>query len=261
MGIYGQGPFEAAFDRFAHFAQLVEIFPSSDINNCCFQLVDEVRKLCDTQSMGQNQNMINHSFKTFMQVVRLPEILFPWDFLSLSAVYGMERYIQMTLERTGTDPDNGAKLLRKIFEKFDRGYTSGILKIIDHLLSYGIDLHRRVGKLAPAMSTWEALLHRAVCLKNDRQGLNNIETLMTTISRFSENINSQDQVRFVTSAELESTGILWEGNLSQVLLGLLKLPESIVVPLIGIQTIDWGDCFPKLPAPASWKVEVSVRKN
>jgi hypothetical protein len=250
------GPFEAAFGALARFARCIEPSHRPDISDGCFQLMDEVRQLCDTRDMSQDENIINYCFKTYMQKKRSSVRFFPWDFLSLSTINLLETYIQMTLERTGIDPDNGTKLLCEIIMEPHMGIEPTILKIINHLLSHGVDLHRRVGNSAFAMSAWETLLHRAVHLKKTGRDLGAIVAIMTTISNFKANINGQDQVRFLTHAGLEFSGIPWEGNLRQVLCGLLKLPESVVLALIGIPTVDWGDYLPELPGMGSWKVEV-----
>jgi hypothetical protein len=64
----------------------------------------------------------------------------PWDFLSVSAEHRLEKYIRMTLVRTGIDPNNRVKIMHKLIESDDMRNSAVAARIIGHLLSHALSL-------------------------------------------------------------------------------------------------------------------------
>jgi hypothetical protein len=113
------------------------------------------------------------------------------------------------------------------------------------------------------MSTWETLLHCAVCLKKAGHQIDDIAILLESIALLKGQVHARDQVLFLTyDPKPLGPGLapFWQGSTRQVLSGLLKLPESVVVPLTGVQKVDGSNTyFPELPEPGLWKVRFKAR--
>lgn len=146
--------FEYWFSRLLSFAKDVEVF-SGHQNGSYFQLMEEVRKLCETPGQTQDERAINHCFETDLQIKSSPKGFSPWDFLSILVKQNLESYFRMTLERNGIDRDNGVKLMIELI-KHCHSWTVMItdrppLQFMEILFSRGVDMHRRIGKSAFAM--------------------------------------------------------------------------------------------------------------
>jgi hypothetical protein len=113
------------------------------------------------------------------------------------------------------------------------------------------------------MSAWETLLHCAVRLKKAGHQIDDIAILLQAIPCFNGQVHARDQVLFLACDPKQlcpwphRLAPFWQGSTGEVLSGLLKLPGSVIVPLIGIWRVDGSSTyFPEIPEPGLWKVEV-----
>jgi hypothetical protein len=279
MTVHSQGALIGIFDEYLGqlmwFAKRFDTKVSNDSgdhtqdhgDDTYFQILDECRRVCETPSLSQHQNLINRSFKQYVEANLKggSKNLLSWDFLSMSVEFGLEKYMRMTLVRNGIDPNNRVKIMHKLIESHGMWDSPVAGQIIGHLLSHALDLPGIIGKSILAMSTWETLLHCAVRLKKAGHQIDDITILLETIPRFKGLVHERDRVLFLTYNPKPLGPHLvpfWQGSTRQVLSGLLKLPESVVVPLIGVRKVDGSNTyFPELPEPGLWKVETRRELN
>ena len=233
-----------------------------------FQILDECRRICETPSLSQDQNPINRCFKKYVEANVLKRGFRHWDFLSMSVVLGLEKYIRMSLVRTGIDPNNRVKIMHELILSHGIGVGRDFAlagQIICHLLSHALNLPGIFRKSIFAMSTWETFLHYAVCLKKAGHQIDDFAILLETIALFKGKVHAGDRVLFLTYDPKPLGPLLapfWKGSTWEVLSGLLKLPEPVVAPLIGVQKVDGSNTyFPELPEPGVWKVELRRESN
>jgi hypothetical protein len=180
----------------------------------------------------------------------------------MSVEFGLQKYLRMTLVRNGIDPNNRDNIMHKLIGSHGMEDCPAEGQIIGHLLSHALSLPGIIGKSIFAMSTWETFLHCAVRLKKAGHQIDDIAILLETIPLFKGQVHARDQVRFLTydpKPLCHRLAPFWQGSTRQVLSGLLKLPESVLVPLIGVQKVDGSNTyFPELPEPGLWKVQASI---
>jgi hypothetical protein len=266
--------FESCFNQLIGCAKLFDNKGSNDPgddtqdhgDDTYFQILDECRRICETPSLSQDQNLINRCFKEYVGKNVLQSwgsnYFLPWDFLSVSAKHGLGKYIRMTLVRTGIDPNNRVKIMHELIVSDDMGDFAVAGQIIGHLLSHALSLPGIFGKSIFAMSAWETFLHCAVRLKKAGHQIDDIAILLETMPRFKRQVHERDQVLFLTYDPKQLRPCLapfWQGSTGEVLSGLLELPESVIVPLIGIRRVDGSSTyFPEIPEPGLWKVEARI---
>jgi hypothetical protein len=288
LAIYSQGAlgqaqgwtFESCINQLIGCAKLLDNKGSNDprddtqdhADDAYFQILDECRRICETPSVSQDQNLINRCFKEYVEASVVKNGFRHWDFLSMSVGHGLEKYIRMSLVRTGIDPNNRVKIMQELILSHGmvgEGDFGVAGQIIGNLLSHALNPPGIFRRSNFTMSPWETLLHCAVCLKKAGHQIDDIAILLETIPRFSKGqahaqgqVHARGQVLFLTHDPKPLGPRLapfWQGSTLQVLSGLLKLPKSVVVPLIGVQKVDGSNTyFPVLPEPELWKVEASI---
>ena len=188
----------------------------------------------------------------------------------------------MTLDRNGIEHDNGVKLMIELIKHGNTFEQPIFSRILEHLLSSGVDPHCRVGNSAFAMSSWETALHLAVVktqLFSERK-LHDHLNLIIAISKFSKTVMSHGKFRFLTYSRMKLNDLapIWEGSFDQLLHGIKgshyyyseeysDLIEKLISSLnkeADTSQVDGTYAampFPKLPLPRSWKVDAKVSQH
>jgi hypothetical protein len=274
QGALGQAQgstFESCFNQLIGCAKILDNKGSNDprddtqdhADDAYFQILDECRRIYETPSLSQDQNLINRCFKEYVEANVLKRGLRHGDFLSISVDFGLEKYIRMSLMRTGIDPNNSVKVMYEFVLSYGMENFAMAGQIIGRLLSHALNLPGVFRQSTFAMSVWETLLHCAVCLKKAGHQIDDVAILLGAMALFKGRVHARNQALFLTYDPKPlgpRIAPFWQGSTQQVLSGLLKLPESVVVPLIGVQKVDGSNTyFPELPEPGLWKVRFKAR--
>lgn len=280
------------FERLSFFAKLIDswrrvsvLTPFSSLgesqNEIYFRLMEEAKKLSETPELSPEQAMIRQHFEIFLRrYAPSKEEFRPWDFPSMCASLGLDLYFQIALERGSIEPDVKVELVTELFKSDMAIHDPSKFRIVENILSSGVDLHRKAERPIYAMSAWETLLHFAVNQKQlsrsrprSRKDGSAIK-LIWSVSSIDRNISSQDKVTFVIHGEKESdVTSIWEGSLLQLICTLRQGEYSLeytelFAKVIGRLTqgakagmIDGSDVPPFPDLPSSWKVEVKVSRD